>query len=191
MSCTRLTRSTGDRLPTFQPRSRPWETAGYQSSRHRDLLSSPGHLHPGQGFQGFQGFYGFLQRKKKHGSWCDRASLWHYGQWLVAGHLHFASNWKLPVLSCFLFGAMSFFWRRRRRKTCLGWEVCWCLIFSQEHSRERGHMAAAEELWRRADSGTAKAIASPRALQSIAGLSMNLCHGFAAKRHRFCWLLWP
>lgn len=46
-------------------------------------------------------------------------------------------------------------------------------------------MAAAEELWRRADSGTAKAIASPRALQSIAGLAMNLCHGFAVKRHRF------
>lgn len=50
----------------------------------------------------------------------------------------------------------------------------------KEHSRERGHMAAAEELWRRADCG--RSIAAPRALQSIAGLAMNLCLRKAVER---------
>ena len=45
----------------------------------------------------------------------------------------------------------------------------------QEHSHDRGHMAAAEELWRRAE--CPKTIAAPRALQSIAGLARNLCPG--------------
>jgi len=44
--------------------------------------------------------------------------------------------------------------------------------FTQEHSHDRGHMAAAEELWRRAE--CPKTIAAPRALQSIAGLARNL-----------------
>eukprot|EP00435_Cladocopium_sp_Y103_P033589 s553_g8.t1 len=44
--------------------------------------------------------------------------------------------------------------------------------FTQDHSHDRGHMAAAEELWRRAE--CPKTIAAPRALQSIAGLARNL-----------------
>lgn len=97
-------------------------------------------------------------------------------------------SWKLPVLSFFLFGAM-FCLKNEKEDMFEMRSVLTLHVFCgivQEHSRERGHMAAAEELWRRADSGTAKAIASPRALQSIAGLAMNLCHGFAVKRHRSC-----
>lgn len=139
---------------TFQPRSRPWETAGHQSSRHRDLLSSPGHLHPGQRFQGFHGCHGFLPRKKETWTETDALaeSLWHCGQCLLAG------SCRSYHFSCL---EQCFVWRTRR-KTCLRWEVCWRFMFFVASCRS---IAVSVATWRPLrNSGVVPTAARPRPL---------------------------